>query len=253
MVDRASFLYIVGALAAGGGGGYLLNQHAHEKAQATNDAARQHSQEEQAALDKANGATANAQAEARAATAMLTSAPACDDAVGAPGDCPAASLPNASDEGLCGSSGSVAARRCKDFKSALKPKVAENAVACLNKLKGNETCDATRVALCGHEALMLACQDTPARNQSMVTSMNIASAPPPEPTPTTPTTSQVASQCDAILKGCSDATLGVSLSDCYRTLSGMNDVGRANMVTCMHTHCGDKGLLGCEAMPPPSP
>jgi hypothetical protein len=248
MVDRASFLYIVGALAAGGGGGYLINQHVTESARAADDAARQHAQEEQAALDKANGVAANAQAEARAATAMLTSAPACDDTVGAPGDCPTAGLPNASDEGLCGGTGSVAARRCKDFKSALKPKVAENAVACLNKLKGGEACDSARVALCGHEALMLACQEMPARNQSMVNSVNVASAPPPEPAPT----SAVASQCDAILKGCpGDAPLGVSLADCYRTLSGMNDVGRANMMTCMRTHCGDKGLLGCEAMPPP--
>jgi len=250
MVERASFLYIVGALAAGGGGGYLLNQHMTEQARANDAAARQHTQEEQAALDKANDATARAQAEAKTATAMLTSAstPACDDAVGSPDDCPPPGLPNASDEGLCGSSGSVAARRCKEFKTALKPKVAENAVSCLKKLKGGEVCDASRAALCGHEALMLACQETPPLNQSTVTSMNVAASPPP-PTPASP----VASQCDAILKGCTDAPLSITLADCYRTMSGMNDLGRANMVTCMRTHCGDKGLLGCEATPPPNP
>lgn len=246
MVDRVAFMSIVGALAAGGAGGYVLHQQvkAHD---ADAEAARQHDREQQAAIDKANQDAAQARDEARAATAMLTSAPACDDATGAPGDCPAAGLPNASDEGLCGGTGSVAARRCKDFKASMKPKVAENAVACLNALKGGEQCDANRVALCGHEALMMACQESPPQNQSMVNSVNVGGAPP-NPQAASP----IAQQCDAILKGCSGVTPGVTLSECYRTMSGLNDVGRQNMMTCMKTHCGDKGFVGCEATPPPN-
>jgi hypothetical protein len=249
MVNRASFLYIVGALAAGGAGGYVAHQQLSDRARANDEAAREHAQNEQAALDKANDTAAHAQEEARAATAMLTSAPVCDDAVGSPGDCPPQNLPNASDEGLCGGTGSVAARRCNDFKASMKPKVAANAVACLQSLKGGEVCDANRVALCGHEALMLACQETTPPNQTAITSANVTSTPPaPSPMPASP----VASQCDAILRTCSGAPLGVTLSDCYRTMSGLNDTGRANMVTCMSKHCGDKGFLGCEALPPPA-
>ncbi|MGH7282907.1 MAG: hypothetical protein ACRELY_15390 [Polyangiaceae bacterium] len=244
MLDRAAFLSIVGALAAGGGGGYMLHQQMADKAHANDDAA----QKQKAALDDANARAARAEDQARAASAMLTSAPVCDDSVGAAGDCPAPGLPNASDEGLCGGHGSVAAHRCQDFKTSMKPKVAQNAVACLNALKGNEACDADRVALCGHEALMLACQEPTPPNQSQVTSTNVNTSPP---APATSPPSPVASQCDAILKSCSTSPLGVTLADCYRTMSGLNDVGRANMVTCMAKHCSDKGFTGCEALPPP--
>ncbi len=245
MVDRSAFLAIVGALAAGGGVGYVAHQQIAEHTQANDEAAQQ----QRVALDKANESASRAQSdaiEAKAAIATLTSAPVCDDSVGSPGDCPAQSLPNASDEGLCGGRGSVAASRCNDFKTSMKPKVAANAIACLQSLKGGEVCDANRVALCGHEALMLACQEPVLPSQSSVSSVNVASAPP-APSPASP----VASQCDTILKSCSGAPLGVTLSDCYRTMSGLSDVGRANMMTCMSKHCGDKGFLGCEALPPP--
>ena len=247
-VDRAGFLYIVGALAAGGAGGYYLNKHANEQQAAESQAKAKQDADQKAAIDSANQRADKAEAEAKAATASLTSAPVCDDTVGAVDDCPPAGLPNASDEGICGGGGSVAARRCKDLKTAMKPKVAQNAVSCLKSLKGGEVCDANRVSLCGHEALMMACQEPLGENQSQTTSINLSTAPPNPPV----ANSAIAQQCNAILQGCSGASPGITLADCYRTMSGLNDVGRANMMTCMKTHCGDKGLLGCEAMAPPN-
>ncbi len=238
-VERASFLYFVGALAAGGAGGYALNQQMNAKDRASSD---QHAQD-MAALDTAHHETANA--ETAAASAKLTSAVLCDDSTGA-ADCPPSGAPSASDEGICGSGGSVAAKRCGDFKTAFKPRVAAAAAACLKKLADKQVCDPTRANLCGHEALMLACQESPSQTESTLTSVNVNASPPPSAP-----MSAVAAACNTILRGCADAVPGVSLADCYRTLSGMNDVGRANVTTCMRTHCADKGLLGCEAMPPP--
>lgn len=241
-VERTSFLYFVGALAAGGAGGYLLDQQINAKDRAASD---RHAQDV-AALDNAHQETVSA--ETAAASAKLTSAVVCDDSIGA-ADCPPSGAPSASDEGICGGGGSVAAKRCGDFKTAFKPKVAATAAACLKKLADKQVCDPTRANLCGHEALMLACQESPSATESTVTSVNVSASPPP-----TAPRSPVAAACDTILKGCADSVPGVSLADCYRTLSGMNDVGRANMTTCMRTHCGDKGLLGCEALaPPPNP
>ena len=244
-VERNAFLYLVGALAAGGAGGYVLNQQVNAKDRAASD---QHAQD-MAALDNVHQATANAEIAAAnvAASARLTSAVLCDDSIGAP-DCPPSGAPSASDEGICGAGGSVAAKRCGDFKTAFKPKVAAAAAACLKRLADKQVCDPTRASLCGHEALMLACQESPSQAESTMTSLNVSASPPPS-VPMSP----VAAACDTILRGCSDAVPGVSLADCYRTLSGMNDVGRANMTTCMRAHCSDKGLLGCEAMAPPIP
>ncbi|MEO8799927.1 MAG: hypothetical protein ABI551_18670, partial [Polyangiaceae bacterium] len=191
-VDRAGFLYIVGALAAGGAGGYFLNKHANEQHQAEAQAEHRQESDQKAALDSANQRADKAEAEAKAAAATLTSAPVCDDNVGAVDDCPPVGLPNASDEGICGGNGSVAARRCKDFKTSMKPKVAENAITCLKALKGGEVCDSSRVSLCGHAALMMACQEPFAESQAQTTSINLSTAPPnPSPSASTP----IAQQC----------------------------------------------------------
>jgi len=117
---------------------------------------------------------------------------------------------------------------------AFKPKVAQAAVACLRRLKGNELCDPARVNGCGHSALMAACPD-----------------PAPTPGASEPGVTQLASPvttlCEGIPKGCAGDSLGPTLSDCRQTLSGMSDTGRSNMVACLSTHCRDRGLLGCEA------
>jgi hypothetical protein len=227
--DKSAFLLCAGALAAGGAGGYFYNDRGKP-------------------IAPPEGPPAIAVAAIDAGHAV-PAAPACDDAVGTPGECPPSGAPSASDEGLCGGTGSVAARRCRDYKTALKPRVAEAAVACLNKLPPAQACDLNRANLCGHEALMLACQEPLSASRSALNSTTItAAAPESEAEPPSP----LATQCGAIVRSCSGTIPGTSLADCHRTLSGMTDVGRGNMVECMKTHCEDKGLIGCEAWLPPA-
>jgi len=149
--------------------------------------------------------------------------------VGTVEDCPAM---GPADEGVCTN---FAAKRCAEFKSAFKPKVAQAAVACIKTLKGNAACDPSRVNQCGHSALMAACPEP---------------SPDPKRTDATsaPVNSPVASACESILKSCAGQPLLPTLADCRQTLAGMTDFGRASMVECMTTHCGDKGLLGCEGL-----
>jgi hypothetical protein len=139
-----------------------------------------------------------------------------------------------SDEGVCAN---WAAKRCADYKAAFKPKVAQAAVACLRKLVGGERCDQYRANLCGHKALMAACQE-PAPESRPATAAADSGA----------SSSQLATQCEAIVKSCTSTVPETTLADCYRTLSGMNEVGRAAMVDCMKAHCIDEGLFGCEAV-----
>jgi hypothetical protein len=153
-------------------------------------------------------------------------APTCDDAVGAPAACPPPIWP--SEEGI-GGCGTLPTKRCEDYKQAMKPRVAEHAVACINALNAAQRCDPNRLNLCGHTALMSACSidETPAE----------ADAAP----------DAVSTRCGAIVHGCEGVSSGPTLRDCRVTLAGMNELGRDKMVACMKTHCNDKGLLFCEA------
>ncbi len=153
-------------------------------------------------------------------------APTCDDMVGAPGACPPPVWP--AEEGM-GGCGTLPTKRCEDFKQAMKPRVAERAVACINALNQAQRCDPNRLELCGHTALMSAC--------SIDESPPEADAAPDE----------IATHCTAILHGCEGVSPGPTLRDCRATLSGMSILGRDRMVACMKTHCTDKGLLFCEA------
>src|SRR6185369_8034488 len=164
---------------------------------------------------------------AEAPTTAVVAMPVCDDNLGTVEDCPAM---GPADEGVCTN---FAAKRCAAFKSTFNPKVAQAAVACIKTLKGNAACDPARVNLCGHNALMAACPE-----------------PIPDPTKTDATSalaaSPLTSACERILQSCAGLPLMPTLADCRQTLSGMSEFGRASMVECMATHCGDKGLLGCE-------
>ena len=53
--------------------------------------------------------------------------------------------------------------------------------------------------------------------------------------------------CEVIAQSCAGQPHPPSRVDCRQTLAGMSDSGRARMVACMADHCGDRGLLGCEA------
>jgi hypothetical protein len=225
VIDRAGFLVMAGTLAAGAGAGWF----AHESR-------ARHERTDEVPVMHAAVPIAVSAATVVAVQPAAPAAPMCDDNVGAPEDCPAV---GPSDEGVCSN---IAAKRCADFKSTFKPRVAQAAVSCLRQLKGNELCDPARVNLCGHSALMAACPDpTPAPSGNAASTAGGVTEP----------SSPVALACENILKSCANQALGPTLSDCRQTLSGMSDFGRASMITCLQTHCGDKGLLGCEGVKAP--
>jgi len=218
-VDRGRFLLIVSTLAAGGAAGYLASEKGVVP-HIPDSAHTQHTQQVQPAPVVV--APEPAHVMEIPATTTLTSAElkarqmkaSCDDSVGEPDACPTAGFPTATEEGGCGG---FAAMRCADFKKTMKPKVAQNAVACLNKLTAGERCDPKRVELCAHNALMNACDDAEAES--------------------------VTKSCDAITTVCT----GSSKNECTMAMSGLKEIGREAMTDCAKKHCNDKGILGCEA------
>jgi hypothetical protein len=212
IIDTSTFLLAVSALAAGGVGGYFAG--------------------ESGALSSSIGATEQ-QAPSRtlastpprlSAAPVVPAAPPCDDSIGTPAACPSPGY--SADEGGCDS---LPTRRCEDFKKTMKPRVAELAVACVNALGPAQRCDASRLNLCGHVALMNACSATE-------TSGGIA-----------PSDDDLDARCETIQQACG-ATSGATLRECRETLTGLDAQGRDQMVACMKTHCVDKGLAGCEAL-----
>ena len=224
IIEKSGFLLMAGTLAAGGVGGWLVH-----------DSKMHHEREEHSPPPAVQVAPAAPPASV-VVVEHVPPPPVCDDSTGTPEDCPAM---GPADEGVCSN---VAVKRCADFKAAFKPKVAAAAVSCLRHLKPNELCDPSRVNLCGHAALMAACPDLPP--PAPQAGDNMGNVPPPPP-------SAVSVACDSIVKSCAGASVLPSLADCRQTLSGMTDAGRASMTECMATHCGDKGLLGCEGFKKP--
>ncbi|MEI9949842.1 MAG: hypothetical protein WDO74_12890 [Pseudomonadota bacterium] len=221
IIEKTGFLLMAGTLAAGGVGGWL----AHD--------AKTHRERVEYTEPPTTALPVVASAPSAAIVAeRIPAPPVCDDSLGTIEDCPPM---GPADEGVCTN---FAAKRCAEFKLAFKPKVAQTAVACLKTLKGNAACDPARVNLCGHSALMAACPE-----------------PTPDPTKADATgaavNSPVTNACESILRSCAGQALLPTLVDCRQTLSGMSDLGRASMVECMATHCGDKGLLGCEGTKKP--
>ncbi len=157
--------------------------------------------------------------------------------VGAPGRVPSAPCGPA-EEGMPGC-GTLPTKRCEDFKQAMKPHVAERAVACLNALNPAQRCDPNRLELCGHTALMSAC--------SIVEPAAPDGAGAPSDSGTASGTDELGTHCTSILHECEGVSSGPTLHDCRTTLAGMSVLGRDRMVACMKTHCTDKGLLFCEA------
>jgi hypothetical protein len=176
-------------------------------------------------------------------SAAVTGAAVCDDSQGTAEECPSV---GPSDEGLCPN---VIAKRCNDFKAAMKPRVAAQAVACLKALKGRERCDVARINQCGHTALMSACQEPPRPQKGQ---FQVASGTQPASvtiTPdATPDPSPVAAACNSILRSCGEKSGNPTLADCRATLAGLNEAGRANIVDCVSAHCSDRGLYACEAV-----
>jgi hypothetical protein len=208
--DRGSFLLAVATFAVGGVGGYAASEAGVFKPPT----------HAQGVMETQGGLRPAAPVPVPAAPPAVT----CDDSVGTPAACP----PYPSEEGEgCG----LAAKRCADFKQTMKPRVAEQAVACLNALPPAQRCDANRVSLCGHSALMNACSEADAERPAA-----------------TGTTDELASRCDSILHACATVGLQPTMRECRASLAGMSTVGREKMAECMSTHCGDRGLAGCEGV-----
>jgi hypothetical protein len=228
-VDRASFLLMAAALAAGGCD--INPNRAPGPAPAASPTPSAAQPASPISVDIVQSPT-------------TSGAPSCDDSQGTAEECPSV---GPSDEGVCPN---IIAKRCGEFKAAMKPRVAAQAVACLRALKGNERCDPVRINQCGHAALMSACPEAPRAqkgtfepaNGSKPATVTLSADP-------TPDTSPVAVACANILRSCGEKSLNPTLTDCRQTLAGLNDVGRANMVDCVSAHCSDKGLYGCEAQP----
>jgi hypothetical protein len=235
-IDRTNFLFIAGALAAGGVAGWAYRDR---DAGAARMAAANATPPPKASATAPPGPIAVSVLDSRVAAA-----PACDDSQGTPEECPTV---GPSDEGVCAN---VILKRCQEFKAAFDPKVATRAVACLRGLKPGERCDPARINQCGHLALMAACPDP-----SPPVKAQLQSAPGTEPPTVTiafdaaTPASAVATACESIAKSCGSNPLNPTLTDCQQTLAGLNDVGRANMVDCVSTHCTDRGLYSCEAVP----
>jgi hypothetical protein len=221
VIEKSGFLLMAGTLAAGGVGGWL----AHD---AKSHRERAFSEPPTTALPVAAPSAAPAAvASDHVAVTLMAATPACDDSVGSVEECPAM---GPADEGVCTN---FAAKRCAEFKSTFKPKVAQAAVACVKTLKGNAACDPARVNLCGHNALMAACPE-PIPDSSKTDATSALAASP------------LTSACERILQSCAGLPIMPTLADCRQTLSGMSEFGRASMVECMSAHCADKGFLGCE-------
>jgi len=143
-VETGSFFILVATLAAGGGAGYVAAQkHVFDRPPGP-----------PAPPPPQDSPPPMVAVSASVAPPAKPVAPVCDDSVGAPGACPTPGY--SADEGGCSG---LPTKRCNDFKQAMKPRVAERAVACLNALKPIERCDPIRLNLCGHLALMSACQE----------------------------------------------------------------------------------------------
>lgn len=221
-IDPGTFFILVGTLAAGSVAGYAASSK--RLVPALDDAfGRVPDPAPPAKPDPVASVPVVVDAAAPAVSASASTVadagppePPCDDSIGTPAECPQPGYPTV--EGGCGS---FANMRCKELKESLKPKVAEIAVECLNKLKPQERCDANRVNLCAHLAVMNSC---PEKKR------------PPE--------------CETIIAACGASPIAPSMNECRQTMAGLNAEGRSRLVACMKTHCFDKGLLGCVAVKP---
>jgi hypothetical protein len=215
IINRASFFLAMGALAAGGAaGGYYVADHGLLKSPSPLGATEQ--QAPVATLEPTP-----------VAKPVAPAAPVCDDMVGAPAACPAPGYPSEEGEGC----GMLPAKRCDDFKKAMKPRVAEHAVACMNALTAGQRCDPNRLNLCAHLSLMAACPEPDAPVGASTTVVD-----------------DVGTHCQSVVQACGSSSFTPSSRDCRATLAGMSALGRDQMVSCMKTHCSDKGLVGCEAV-----
>lgn len=125
----------------------------------------------------------------------------CDDTVGADVDCsPAAQT-------LCGQ---FAVDACEGAKTVFKPRVGENAAVCIVALPADADCQP--VYDCRRDALNGACPDSTAD-----------------------------ADCEQLVAACGDATA----EQCHSYVDGLNEQGRAEMLTCAVTDGCVYGFYSC--------
>lgn len=240
MIDKSSFLILVSTLAVGGAGGYVAAEKRVFPAVDTWVGRVAEPMSEPRVIPSASAAlTPTLTPSAAAAPPPAPTGPMCDDSSGTAGDCPGPGLPTI--EGGCGSFATV---RCGELKTALKPRVAAAAVDCIAKLTPQERCDAARVHLCGHLALMNSCPDPQSSASSASADASVVQVKDPW------IASRVGQICHEIIESCGASSVAPSNIECHQLLSGMNDAGRERTRTCMKGHCFDRGLVGCEAAAP---
>jgi hypothetical protein len=234
VIERTGFFLMAGVLAAGGAAGWMAH-----------DSGIGQQRRGVAVVTPAPTPPAVAQAEPSSVVVVNLGAPEpdCDDSIGAAGDCPSV---GPADEGLCGNR---LAKRCADFKESFKPRVAQEAVACLNQLKPGERCDPARINLCGHAALMAACPQVPEPAKGSYVNATTTSPASFTVDHSLVAPSALSIACQSMQGSCAGRPLCPSLADCVQTLTGMNDQGRVRTLECVANHCEDRGLLGCEAAP----
>jgi hypothetical protein len=133
----------------------------------------------------------------------------CDDSVGAGAAAPSCSRMK-SPAGSCAPF-AFPKQECETWRANYKPRVADAAIACADRLSSDKVCDACNVYRCGNDALMGACPD-----------------------------SSAATDCRAFARICPS----VDQNECVALLSGMSAVGRAKMATCMKGRCD--GVYSCS-------
>lgn len=225
-IDRGSFLILVSTLAIGAAGGYVT---AEKRLFPALDKWRGRPPENPPLPEPPRPPPVVADAAPPPPPPPPPpAAPTCDDSftTNAVGDCPPPGYPTI--EGGCGSFANI---RCGELKQSMKPKVAQTAVTCLNKLTPQERCDPMRVTLCAHLAFMNAC---PEREPEA----DAGAAP----------AGSAAAMCQTIIAGCGASPIAPSMTECRQLLSGMNATGRERTRACMKNHCFDRGLVGCEAV-----
>jgi hypothetical protein len=232
-IDGTTFLVVAATLAAGGVGGWVVHERTanspDDRAPATPPV-----------LPSATPAEAPVSVEVVEAA---TGAAVCDDSVGTAEACPSV---GPSDEGICAN---TILKRCNEFKMAFKPRVAQQAVACLRQLKANERCDPARINQCGHAALMAACPESaPPSKGTFVPATGTRPASVTLAAESVTDSSPLTKTCENLVKSCGPP-LSPTLNDCRQTLAGMTELGRASLVECVTAHCTTRGLLGCEAFP----
>jgi hypothetical protein len=124
-----------------------------------------------------------------------------DNSVGLPGDCSTLKAPGPSCESF-----STTQSSCTTFKKALRPRVAQSAVACLLKASNTKAvCDFNKASSCFKDAVAQGCID-----------------------PATVAT------CDPIVKNCGSK---LSAGTCERLLSAVTSKHTQAMVGCMNEGC----------------